>query len=188
MQPKPGHIDAFGQDLSRLFGQAYGVGDRYVIINAPLARGPYDLTVRVPAEHAGKVNDLIRKALEDRFNYIARYETRQVVGYTITCPNAPGPGLRKFEASEKASQRCVVDNGKIVVVGQTLQVLGALEGYLNASVEEKTGLAGDYDFMLTWDPTKAPESIVAALRDQLGLEVSKKTMPVKTLIIDPPEK
>jgi uncharacterized protein (TIGR03435 family) len=96
--------------------------------------------------------------------------------------------LRKFEAANKARQNCAITYGKMEAVGQTIQILSALEGWLNAPVVEKTGLAGEYDFTLTWDQSNAPESIVAALRDQLGLDVSKGTMPAKTLIIDSPEK
>jgi uncharacterized protein (TIGR03435 family) len=188
MQPKAGRIDAVGVSLKRLFGMAYEVDDRNVIINAPLPRGAYDLTVRVPEDRAGTVNALIRKALEARFKYAVRYETRNEIGYTITCPKGPGPGLRKFEAANKARQNCAITYGKMEAVGQTIQILSALEGWLNAPVVEKTGLAGEYDFTLTWDQSNAPESIVAALRDQLGLDVSKGTMPAKTLIIDSPEK
>jgi uncharacterized protein (TIGR03435 family) len=74
-------------------------------------------------------------------------------------------------------------------------------GYLvRRQVVDKTGLPGNYDFTLHWDPeTQSPDldrsdagppgpSIFTALQEQLGLKLEPQKGPVDTLIVDSIEK
>jgi len=185
-QPKAGQVHAVGMSLKSLFCMAYEIGD--VTINAALPRERYDLTVQIPEGRAPAIPALLRVALQEKFKYSVHYETHEESGYAITSSNGPGPRLRKSTGAQKDRHYCVCNPGKLEVIGQEVGILGVVSQYLKAPLLDKTGLAGTYDFTLTWDPRKAPESIVAALRDQLGLEVTRSAVPVRTLIVDPPEK
>ena len=71
-------------------------------------------------------------------------------------------------------------------------------------VQDKTGLAGYYDFKLDWTPDEMQSkglerpdvaateeggaSIFAAIQEQLGLKLESKRGPVEVLVIDRAEK
>src|ERR1700712_5303326 len=67
-----------------------------------------------------------------------------------------------------------------------------LSSQLHRTVIDKTGLAGDFDFSLSWAPedpglaqadANAP-SIFTAIQEQLGLKLVSSKGPVETLVID----
>jgi len=63
---------------------------------------------------------------------------------------------------------------------------------LHRAVTDKTGLVGDYDFSLKWDPDhelgesseSSTASIFPAIQDQLGLKLQSTKGPVETLVVD----
>jgi uncharacterized protein (TIGR03435 family) len=67
-----------------------------------------------------------------------------------------------------------------------------LAGYvgnrLNRIVVDKTGLSDSYDFTLDWTQEEAFDSrvpsLIAALREQFGLNLQSKDSPVAVLVID----
>ncbi len=54
---------------------------------------------------------------------------------------------------------------------------------LDIEVFDETGLTGRYDFDLKWDPNQ-PTSIVAAIREQLGLELVVQQRKLDHLVVD----
>jgi bla regulator protein blaR1 len=80
-----------------------------------------------------------------------------------------------------------------------------LSRHLGIAVENQTGLKGNYEFNLQWtdpnpeakdtdadanaaDGAKAPDSLVNAIRDQLGLKLVPQQRPMQVLVIDNIEK
>lgn len=60
----------------------------------------------------------------------------------------------------------------------------ALEELLRRPVLDETGLAGLFDWTLTWDPDDV-DSLVVALRRHLGLELDSDTRPIEVLAVEP---
>jgi uncharacterized protein (TIGR03435 family) len=110
-------------------------------------------------------------------------------------PVAPAPGGCRFMFAP----------GRLTVAGQPIDaVANALGAQLGRPVIDKTGLAGAYDFELTFTPEGrgmpvgppppgAPElppidpnapSIFTALQEQLGLKLESGRGPVEVLVID----
>jgi bla regulator protein BlaR1 len=59
----------------------------------------------------------------------------------------------------------------------------SLSQQMSRTVLDKTGLAGNYDFVLKWE-TNGEESILTAIREQLGLKLESQEGPVEVLVID----
>ena len=65
---------------------------------------------------------------------------------------------------------------------------------LQIPVKDETGLAGDFDFELTWEsdapPLGSPDPalVAAALQEQLGLKLEKRKRPAEILVVDHVEK
>jgi uncharacterized protein (TIGR03435 family) len=62
-----------------------------------------------------------------------------------------------------------------------------LSNQLESHVADKTGLTGDYDFVLHWaseDHPDAGPSIFTAVQEQLGLRLKSAKLPVECLVID----
>ena len=61
-------------------------------------------------------------------------------------------------------------------------------------VINQTGLAGVFNLQLTWTPDgdkpkpDGPPSLPTALREQLGLQLNSKRVPIEVLVIDHAEK
>jgi uncharacterized protein (TIGR03435 family) len=68
----------------------------------------------------------------------------------------------------------------------------SLEGLLQKPVIDETGLTGKYDIDLRWEQTlfKPPEpaNLIAAVADQLGLELTLATRPIDVVVISSQEK
>jgi len=60
----------------------------------------------------------------------------------------------------------------------------------NKPVTDATGLTGNYDVELSWNPDfaagsiESPPELRAALQEQLGLDLELKKAPLDTLVVD----
>ena len=63
---------------------------------------------------------------------------------------------------------------------------------LDRTVRDDTGISGDFDVKLNWDPGQTANmdgpSIFTALQEQLGLKLNAQKGPVEILIIDHAER
>ena len=64
----------------------------------------------------------------------------------------------------------------------------SLEDILGKPVVDETQLTNRYDFQLLWDETGAeaaqPGRIAAAVREQLGLELTPANRPIEMLVVE----
>jgi uncharacterized protein (TIGR03435 family) len=117
--------------------------------------------------------------LDERFHLKIRRESKQVSGFVLVRARNRrlGPALAP---NRGAAWRFDVDPGISLTVQRTS--MSDFAEWLKSpiavgkTVEDRTGLSGEYDLMLTWGPMKldgtgdAP-SIFTALREQLGLQL-----------------
>ena len=68
----------------------------------------------------------------------------------------------------------------------------ALSRLLSQTVVDQTGVEGDFDISMTWNPDTAPDaegpSIYTALQEQLGLRLESKKGPVEVIVIESVER
>jgi uncharacterized protein (TIGR03435 family) len=120
------------------------------------------------------------------------------VAGTPQAPPAPGAG-----GPGPGNCGIRIAPGNMSVSGSPMsQFAGSLAMWVGRIVVDKTGLAGGYDFNLTWTPDQMPPrpgvpggpepppidpngpSIFTAVQEQLGLKLDSQRGPVSVLVID----
>ena len=170
---------------------------------------------------------MLRQLLEERFKLQTHKEDRSLPIYALVLAHTDGklgPQLHKSETdcdAERAAGRgrgpmrpdgppqpdggaipCGIRMapGNMVVGGSSFgQFANTLGMFVGRVVVDRTGLAGAYDFNLTWTPDNMPNrppgapeapidpngpSIFTALQEQLGLKLDSQKGPVSVLVID----
>jgi uncharacterized protein (TIGR03435 family) len=168
----------------------------------------YDIDAKVagsPSED--EIRLMFQTLLEKRFHLKVHRETQQLSVYTLT-QTKKGPKLHPW--TQGAPQPIVgraVPDGIVAnfssredphhIVGRKAPIAklaSYLTRMLQVPVTDETGLAGDYNFELTWEsdaPPLAPPDpalVAAVLQEQLGLKLEKHRRPIEILVVDHIEK
>ncbi len=193
--PETGRLTATNASLKTLIRSAYGIQNDQIVGGPPwLDRDRFD----IQAKTAGPIREaqegpLLLNLLAERFHLKVHQDTRELPLFVMTL--APGGpkfkqhiGDNGFIHQARGAGRAQFDAARISI-GQLAGVVGRQAGRI---VQDRTGLLGYYDFTLTWDPDQAADSdepsIVVALKEQLGLNLSAAKGPIMVLVIDHAEK
>ena len=180
------------------------IRNAYDILGFQLVGGPswldtehYDIEAKTQAPgELTKENlpKLLQSLLADRFRLNTHWETRDGAVYSLTIDhNGPkfGPSASTAQPGMNTSKR--PGRAKMIGVRQPMSLLASnLGNQLGRYVLDQTGLRGEYDFSLEWDPDQTAESnlpsIFAAVQESLGLKLEANRGPVPVLVIDRAEK
>ena len=143
---------------------------------------------------------MLQTLLADRFKLVAHTEARSMPAYDLV----PDESGAKLQAAGDQPSMMHFGRGELTSSGAPLELLAAqLSARLGLPVVDKTGLKGNYAFILHWTPdatedahlkqsgeSVAPEpatdsngpSLVTALQEQLGLKLQLNTEPVQVLV------
>jgi uncharacterized protein (TIGR03435 family) len=188
---------------------AYGIHVRQ-LTNAPgwVETEAFDVTGkpdRPGMPNETQVRGMVQKMLEDRFHLSFHREKKELSAYTITVVKT-GPKLTKNDTGGLLPGFGGRGPGSIGVRNSNMeQFAGFLQArILDRPVVDQTGLAGKFDFTLTWRPDQLPPQgpnapplpadiesradIFTAFQEQLGLKLEATKAPVEVLVIDRVEK
>ena len=146
---------------------------------------------------------MLQKLLSDRFKLSFHRETRDLPVYALVVaadgpklpPGKPGDtypnGLKKQDGSPLgAGVLLYPEENKLV--GQGIPIASLVEDLSNSNLHrtvlDKTGLRDKYDLTLQWTPEESQPALIAAIREQLGLNLEPQTAPVEVLVIDHAER
>src|SRR5215471_10846153 len=190
--------------LSHLIGIAYGV-TMQALDTGPdwIQRGDLRFDVEAKAENPASATrqqllTMLQNLLVERFQIKFHRITKEEPGFALLVAKN-GPKLRT-SASEEQKLTFIGPNGEELLkpVSRAIKVnarkyslsglkdLIAFVGDIGPGVD-RTGLAGVYDFTLSWNEEEGP-SLASALRDQLGLEVRREKVSVERFVLDSAQK
>jgi uncharacterized protein (TIGR03435 family) len=213
------HPDGFSCtniSLKTLIGNAYGIRQD-LITGGPgwVDSMGFDVEAKVGAEDVEAFkkltirqrNSLLQSLLVDRFHLKVHHETKILPMYDLLVAKGgsrlkanatvpPSPDAAKDP--EAAKPRGMMTMGPGMLKGQGVpmaSITNQLSYALQATVTDKTGLTGDFDFELKWTPDDAGPanadtssephvSIFTAVQEQLGLKLQPSKGPADTLVID----
>ena len=189
-------------------GPAWIDSERFDIV----AQASESLPPSPPGGPPGPAQLLMQQLLADRFKLTAHFEKRELRIYALTVAREDGRlGPRMLLAKADCAallaaygrgagplpprSECgiVGGPGRVSARGASLQMFArtTLAGAVNEIVEDRTGLAGAYDFDLEFaadplavEPAAATASLFTALEEQLGLKLRAVRTPVDVLVID----
>ena len=187
-----GQVVMTNQSLDRLIQRAYGVSPMQVTGPDWLWSVHVDIAAKYPA---GASEDdrflMLRTLLEDRFKLAAHNATKELPGYALVAAKS---GF-KLKPEGECEQQANHNGGRIETLSAkctSMDLLAHLLGrYLNAMVENKTGIDGAYNIELRWssqepkpgDPDTAP-TLFDALQESLGLRLRAEKVPVEMVVVD----
>jgi bla regulator protein blaR1 len=142
---------------------------------------------------------LLQSLLADRFELRVHHVTREGIAWELTVAKG-GPKNMKREPDDIEGRPILEDMNHVrfeaAPIAMLVEVIGILK---NAPVLDKTGITGKYDFKVEFSrdsdtemppgealpPTNDSEpTIVAALKDQLGLKLVPIKIPFEEIVID----
>lgn len=160
----------FGMTLASLLATAHALAPdrvRNATTGTWIEQSRFDVSIAAPGLTNESRLRLLRQLLEETF----ALETRQTAVETDLYVLRRGPGL-DLRMTPSAGQSSLAGKlGAIKGVSvPTARLAVLLEQTLKKTVVDETGLEGGFDLALTWDAAR-PESLVDAVREQLGLEL-----------------
>ncbi len=169
------------------------------------------LQVLSSEQRAAQVQLMLQALLADRFHLVVRHVPKVMPIYQLVVARN-GPKLKESDPnntysggikSSDGTTHGVMRSGPGQVIAQSVpmsRLATNLSYQVGRTVEDKTGLAGNYDFILKWSPDEttnttqdsasdpALPSFFTAIEEQLGLKLEPTRGPVDSLVIDHIEK
>ena len=164
----------------------------------------FDVVAKPPAgSRPVDVFAMLRTMLVERFQLKMHRETRQLPVYALTVvqPGKLGPGLkpsdldcrtgttsdsRPIESNPGLSRVNSIEN-HVNSGGRVAALVNGIQGPIDRLVVDATGLSGTYEWHYSY--ARTPDhptlpNIYTAVREQLGLRLEPRTMPVDVWVID----
>jgi uncharacterized protein (TIGR03435 family) len=216
----PDGVSYTGVPLQILLRETLGIEDDRILGEPAWVKSDrFDIEAKVDASDAAKLKDLkfdqrrsmLLPLLADRFSLKFHHETRELPLYELVLAKG-GSKMTEFKPEDPVNPKpkgwMSMGRGKIegreVPVEQLVHILAQ---QLGRTVQDKTGLTGNYTYQLQWTPDDAPPptarnanstssagdptppdaigpSLFTALQEQLGLKLESTKGPVDVVVID----
>jgi uncharacterized protein (TIGR03435 family) len=228
-----GRFYTINMPVKALITFAYQIQDYQLIGGlGPVANDRFDIVAKmdgdpppiIPGSGADHMMLAMRTLLADRFKLVVHRETRELDIYALTRANPDGPLGRALKpASGDCSPEafaarasappsagspppCGLQQGRggMLFGGYPLSLFASgISNRVGRVVVDRTGLAGNWDFELTYAPGPSPggqpdgvpaavnsdaPDLFTAVREQLGFKLESTKGPVDVLVIDHVEK
>jgi uncharacterized protein (TIGR03435 family) len=183
------------------------------IMNGPewLKTEKFDVVVQpsLPGRpSSAQMRSIVQKLLADRFKLAFHHAQRELPVYRIVTAKG-GPKLTPTTKEEQGTNTAAIGFGEglMTVSNATLNEFASLmQRYvrLDRPIVDHTGIAGKYDFKLSWTPDFSqfdgtspwpartgesdPPTLYTAIQEQLGLKLEATREPADVLVIDHVEK
>jgi uncharacterized protein (TIGR03435 family) len=207
----------FGKTTVReIIAAAYGIprGEFVrVIVGGPdwLDRDLFDIEARANGNRSQQeLERMLQALLADRFSLRLRRDTRELNGYVLTASSDRSANLKASSARTPGSFRTTMNAGNMTInaiATPMSKLTNFLSTHFGQPVTDKTGLAGDFDFTLSWTmglgeasflkglnlpsaPSEPPgdarigQSAFTVLREHLGLRLEAAKVATDVWIVD----
>ena len=179
--PGSNRFVADGLVLELLIRLAYEIPAPYLDYRLPHSKRQYRVSAIVPKGQETRLLPLLRESLKSSFGLSIYWETQEKE--VLVLKQSPGEksGLRPSRAEKSASW---IVRGSLYGTKQILERLClAVAEWIGIPVVDETGLSGQYDWELPYQPGD-PSVLIAALRKELGLEAERSRRQIQVLVVE----
>jgi uncharacterized protein (TIGR03435 family) len=179
---------AYGVQVKQVVGGPEWFGtEHYDIDGVPNVEGQPDLK---------QIQGMYQRLLAERFKLVFHRDMRELSVYELVVSKA-GPKLAKSKGDPNGMPEQRGGAHAMTFANTSMADLALmLEFMMDRPVLDKTGLAGRFDFVLSWTPLDAAEStdpnappgMFTAVQEQLGLKLEAVKAPAEVLVVDAVER
>lgn len=172
--------EAESKTLHQILSTAYGVPTTRITGPKALLESRYEISVRLPID---QFELLFQQALTASLQLRVSNQKKSVEVFVLTAGEDSAEKLKPSVMSSSGSMT-MGGRGKIKTMnGEISRLAQSLESVLERIVEDGTGIEGKYDWEITYDEDD-PNSVLAALKEQLGLRIRKEQREIEFLIVN----
>lgn len=180
---KDGRYSSYGETLRGILSDAYQIPETRVDGPEWCSKSRYDFSIVTPQHGEALRWPLLKQVFADVFQLKLHEEIKETPVYVLRKLEGQEPKLRLAAAPGKTGH-WNPSKGEVETIGASVgSIIHVAQFVLSDEVFDETGLTGRYDFDLKWDG-KQPKSIIAAIRDQLGLELAIEHRKLNHLVVD----
>lgn len=193
--PSPGNLTATNESLQGLIQFAYDVQEYQIAgpewLNSDNAC--YDITAKASSATHNDMRAMMQTLLAERLKLAVHKETRTLSGYDLVVAKN-GPKQLQTSADNGGHGGTRSMGGQVTATHVSMGELARnLARWMHQPVFDKTGIEGNFDFKLDYEPNLSQETdtkpgIFTALQQQLGLKLEPAKVPVEVIVVDHAER
>jgi uncharacterized protein (TIGR03435 family) len=174
---------AMSQSAKSLVLSAFGARESRCDLRAELPDQRFDFIIRSAAPLSqDEKSSFLRIAIEKDFGIVGRRETKKMPVLCLKWTEAARERLTPTVSTGGAGMTAKAGEMSMVSV-PVEQVCYSMEYILNRPVLDETDNREKFDFSLKWD-ADSPQTIIDAVRSQLGLEVEEAEREIEVIIVE----
>ncbi len=172
--------EAESKTLHQILSMAYGVPTTRILGPETFLETRYEISVRLPTD---QFELLFQQALTASLQLRVSNQKKSVEVFVLMAGEDSAEKLKPTIMSSSGSMT-MGGHGKIKTMnGEISWLAQSLESVLERIVEDGTGIEGKYDWEITYDEDD-PNSVLAALKEQLGLQIRKEQREIEFLVVN----
>jgi len=181
----PGRFRADGIALKDVISMVYGIASPRVKFDSPLAAERVRVEGIMPKGAESSLEPLLQQAVQTSFGLAIRREKIETDVLVLAAPKSLGSKLWRSK-DDRGSGHSARMNGTYAAGNTELSaIVQALENIAGKPVLDETGLTGQFDWEMQYKDGDA-ESLMQALREQLGLDLTPARREVEILVVSTP--
>lgn len=180
----PSRFRASGVGLKYVLRTLYSMNELRIEVPAQLQPLRYDITATVKDGKISAVNQFVVHSLETMLGIKVQRVTREVEVYVLTAPGPLTGALKPSLAPASSGSRIGSARGVLTAMKAEIKFLAnGIEEVLKLPVIDETNLQGKYDWDTLYD-AENPNSIIEAVRKELGLELKRSRRAIEILVVE----
>jgi uncharacterized protein (TIGR03435 family) len=194
------HIIMSNQPVANLIALAYGLQGKQIVGGpAWLETDRYNIDGVADVEgepNLKQMQEMYRKLLAERFGLAAHMEKKEMAVYALRVGKGGVMNLAKSKGDPNGEpDQNGGPRGMTFANCSMGEFSLMLQFMMDRPVVDETGIAGRYDFAMSWTPqdtettdANAPPGIFTAIQEQLGLKLEPAKAPTDVLVVDKVER
>jgi uncharacterized protein (TIGR03435 family) len=149
----------------------------------PLPDKGLSIRAKVPASHEALLRPMLQQALRATLGLSLEREESETEVYVLTALENLGRDLRRAPPGNAVGHASEDEGLMLASKAEVRGLVSKIEAVVGKPVIDRTGLTGEFDWDLQFEPGNV-ESLIRAVREQLGLVLTPASERVEMLVVE----